>query len=106
MRKNRLLQEGREERGEEGRERGKKGIARQPCLLSESGGHKPSPVFGAWSSLGKRRWPHKAWLLSRPVPGGALSPGLDLLSALSLPCSPWQPTNEEVLLGAIQGVGA
>lgn len=83
MRKNRLVQRrGREKRGEEGREGGKKGIVRQPCLFSESGGTNLALSLVLRVHLEREGGHPKPWLLSRPVPG------LDLLSALSLPCSP------------------
>lgn len=109
MRKNGLLPEGREERGagvggEEGREGGKKGIVRQLCSLS-LGAHT-SPCLWCLEFTWKEKVATQSPGSCPPCPWWCPVPGLDLLSALSLPCSPWQPTNEEVLLGAIQGVGA
>lgn len=104
MRRRKLERRGKceKEQATSRRERGKKGIIRRTCLSSESGGASLALSLVLGVHLEREGGHAEPWLLSRPVPGG----GLDLLSALSLPCSPRQPTSEEVLLGAIQGVGA
>lgn len=95
-------------RGEAGR-RKEEGNSKATMSVLWVRGHKPSPAFGVHSLLGKVRrppvllpcrwhWFTCPWLgpvlLALPVP------------VPSLPGSPWQPAPEEVLLGAIQRVGA
>lgn len=91
MRKNGLLPEGREERGagvggEEGREGGKKGIVRQLCLFSESGGTHLALSLVLGVHLEREGGHTKPWLLSAlslvvpcPWPGSSLCPITPLL---------------------------